>query len=326
MRYSTMLAAALVALAVGVQVPAQAADTKAPADTKTPAETKAPADSTAGAATATAPDPDKVVATVGDAKIQQWELDMAEDSLDPQLAKMPEAQRRVAALSTAIDVKMLARKAEEAGLDKSEEFKREMQFTRERTLHNLYFKSKVVDAISEADIKARYEKEVAAQPPQEEVKARHILLKTKQEAEDVIKQLDKGADFAKLAKEKSTGPSAAKGGELGYFTKGQMVPAFEEAAFALKPGQYTEEPVKTQFGWHVIQVEDKRKAPPPPLDQVSDQVKQVLMRERYLKVLKSARDQMKVDIADPQLKKAYDAVNAGAPAGGDSTTATDSAN
>ena len=317
MRYSTMLAAALVALFAGAQVPAHAADTKAPADAAASGDS---------AAKATAPDPDKVIATVGDMKIRQWELDMAEDSLDPQFAKMPEAQRRVAALSTAIDVKMLAKKAEEAGLDKSEEFKREMQFTRERALHNLYFKNKVVDAISDADIKARYDKEVAAQPPEEEVKARHILVKTKKEAEDIIKQLDKGADFAKLAKEKSTGPSAAKGGELGYFSKGQMVPAFEQAAFSLKPGQYTEEPVKTQFGWHVIQVEDKRKAPPPPLDEVSGQVKQVLMRERYLKVLQSARKQMKVDIKDPQLKKAYDAVNASAPAGGDSTKATDSAN
>ena len=317
MRYPTMLAAALVALTAGAQVPARAADTKAPADAA------ASADSTAKA---TAPDPDKVIATVGDMEIHQWELDLAEDGLDPQFAKMPEAQRRVAALSTAIDVKMLAKKAEEAGLDKSDEFKREMQFTRERMLHNLYFRNKVVGAISDADIKARYDKEIAAQPPEEEIKARHILVKTKQEAEDIIKQLDKGADFAKLAKEKSTGPSAAKGGELGYFTKGQMVPAFEQAAFSLKPGQYTEKPVQTQFGWHVIQVEDKRKAPPPPLDQVSDQIKQVLMRERYFEVLKSARQQMKVDVKDPELKKAYEAVNASAPSGGDSTKASGSAN
>ena len=316
MRYSTMLAAALVALTVGAQVPVHAADTKASADATASGDS---------AAQATAPDPDKVVATVGDMQIHQWELDMAEDSLDPQFAKMPEAQRRVAALSTAIDVKMLAKKAEEAGLQKSEEFKREMQFTRERTLHNLYFKNKIVDTISDADIKARYDKEIAAQAPEEEVKARHILVKTKKEAEDIIKQLDNGADFAKLAKENSTGPSAAKGGELGYFTKGQMVPAFEKAAFSLKPGQYTEEPVKTQFGWHVIQVEDKRKAPPPPLDQVSNQVKEVLMRERYLKVLQSARDQMKVDIKDPDLKKAYDALNASAPAA-DGTKPADGAN
>jgi len=183
-----------------------------------------------------------------------------------------------------------------------------------------------VDAISEADIKARYEKEVAAQPPEEEVKARHILVKTKEEAEDIIKQLDKGADFAKLAKEKSTGPSADKGGELGFFTKDQMVPEFSKAAFALKPGEYTKEPVKTQFGWHVIQVEDKRTTPPPPLDQVADQVKQVLMRERYFDVLKDARKNMKVDVKDPTLKKDFDAANANAPTEGSSGAASDSAN
>lgn len=324
MRYSTMLATALVALTVGAQVPAHAADTKAPAaaGTSPVTDTKAPA----AADAAQAPAPDAVVATVGDMKIHEWELQMAEDSLDQQFANMPEEQRRVAALSTAIDVKMLAKKAEEAGLDKTDEFKHDMEFSRERTLHNLYFKDKVVDAITPAEIKARYDKEVAAQPPEEEVKARHILVKTKEEAEDIIKQLDKGADFAKLAKEKSTGPSADKGGELGYFTKDQMVPEFSKAAFALKPGQYTEQPVHTQFGWHVIQVEAKRKVPPPPLDQVSDQVKQVLMRERYFDILQSARKDMKIDVKDPTLKKDYDAANAGAPTEGSSGDATKSAN
>ncbi|MGN6549083.1 MAG: peptidylprolyl isomerase [Pararhizobium sp.] len=283
-----MLATAFLAFAVGAQAPALAEDKAA------------------------APAPDTVIATVGGMQITQSDLKTAENGLDPQFANMPEAQRRVAALSTLIDVKMLAKKAEEAGLDKTDEFKKRMAYLRERALHNIYFEKEVVGKISDADVKARYDKEVAAQPPQEEVKASHILVKTEAEAKDIIDQLNKGADFAKLAKEKSTDSSAAKGGELGYFTEGQMVPEFEKAAFALKPGEYTKTPVKTQFGWHVIKVEDKRKVPPPPLDQVSDQVKQVLMRERYFDVLQKAKADMKVDVKDPDLKKAYDAANAAA--------------
>jgi len=303
MRYSIMFATTLFALVLGVQAPASAEDKAADAT-------------------------DKVIATVGDVELHQSDLQMAEDSLAPQFARLPEDQKRVAALSTLIDVEMLAQKAEKEGLDKTEDFKKQMAFFRSRTLHDLYFQKNVAGAISDADIKARYEKEVAAQPPEEEIKARHILVKTEDEAKDVIKQLDAGKDFAELAKEKSTGPNASKGGELGYFTHGQMVPEFETAAFALKPGEYTKTPVKTQFGWHVIKVEDKRNAPPPPLDQVSDQVKQVIMRERYFDVLQKTRDDLKVDVKDPDLKKAYDAANAAAASaisGGDSGGAGDGA-
>jgi peptidyl-prolyl cis-trans isomerase C len=117
----------------------------------------------------------------------------------------------------------------------------------------------VVDPVSDADIKARYEQEIAAVPPEEEISARHILLETEEAAKAVIAELDAGKDFAELAKEKSTGPSAAQGGDLGFFTKGRMVPEFEAAAFdALTPGEYGKEPVKTQFGWHVIKVEERR--------------------------------------------------------------------
>ncbi|TPW26080.1 peptidylprolyl isomerase [Pararhizobium mangrovi] len=235
---------------------------------------------------------------------------MAEAGLGQQLAQVPPQQRQVAALSAAIDVKLLAKKAEQANIQDSDEFKQQMQYLRERELHNLYFQEKIADAITEQDIEKRYKKEIASQPAQQEVEARHILVKTKKEAEDIIKKLDNGADFAKLAKDNSTGPSAEKGGELGYFTKGQMVPAFDKAAFSLKKGQYTEQPVETQFGWHVIKVEDKRDAKPPSLDQVSDQIRQVLLQERYAEVLQQARNDVKVNVENKQLAQAYDAMNA----------------
>ena len=252
---------------------------------------------------------DPVVATVAGVGIHASELKLAEGDLDPQFARMPEEQRRVAALAAVIDIKTLARKAEAEKLDQTDEFKTLMAFQRDRALHNAIFKSSVVDPVSDADIKERYEKEVAATPAEEEVSARHILLKTEDEAKAVIAELDGGKDFAELAKEKSTGPSAAQGGDLGYFTKGRMVPEFEAVAFTLKAGEYAKEPVKTQFGWHVIKLEDRRETTPPAFEEVADQVRQLVMRERYGDLIKAARSETEIDVLDPDLKTAYEAIN-----------------
>lgn len=260
--------------------------------------------------------PDAVIAKVGNLEIHQSELDLAIANLDPQLAQLPDDQKKVAALSAAIDVKLLAGDAAAEKLDQTEEFKKRMQYLSDRELHNAYFKKHVVDTVTDDEVKARYDKEVAALPKQEEVHARHILVKTEDEAKDVIKQLDAGKDFAELAKEKSTDPNKADGGDLGYFTKGRMVKEFEDAAFALEKGTYSKTPVKTDFGYHVIKVEDKRDAPPPPFEQVKDQVRQLVMRDKYLALLASAKEKSKVDIMDETLRKGYEDANK-QPAPGD---------
>ncbi|OLP53724.1 peptidylprolyl isomerase [Rhizobium rhizosphaerae] len=262
-----------------------------------------------GAAVAQDAAADPVVAKVGDAEIHKSELDLAVNSLDPQLAQLSDEQKQAAALSGLIDVKLLAKDASQEGLGNDAAFKQRIAYLTDRELHNAYFKKHVVDAVTDAEVKARYDKEVAAIKPQEEVKARHILVKTEDEAKAVIKELDAGKDFAALAKEKSTDPNKDDGGDLGYFTKDRMVPEFSDAAFALEKGKYSKEPVKTQFGYHVILVEDKRMQPPPPLDQVAPQVKQLVMRDKYLALLEAAKSKSGVDIADPALKKAYDEAN-----------------
>lgn len=253
---------------------------------------------------------DPVVARINGADIHASELRYAQSELDPQFSRLPAEQQQVAALSAIIDIKALARKAEAEKLDETESFKRQMEFLRERTLHNAYFKEKVIDAITDENVKARYEKEVAATPKEEEIRARHILVKTEEEAKALITELEAGKDFIELAKANSTGPSAAEGGDLGYFTKGRMVPEFEAAAFGLEPGQYTKTPVKTQFGWHVIKVEDRRQAAPPALEEVENQVRQVLLRERYTAVVSEARESAEIEVIDPKLKEAYEALNA----------------
>jgi peptidyl-prolyl cis-trans isomerase C len=252
-------------------------------------------------------DPDKVLATINGTKITQKDVDQISADLDPQFARLPDDQRRLAALAAIIDIKSLAAKAEAEKLDQTPDFKARMEFLKDRALHNDYFKQQVVDKITDADVRARYDKEMAAMPPQNEVRARHILVKTKEEAEAIIKQLDGGAKFEDVAKEKSTDGSAAQGGDLGYFGPGQMVPEFEKAANELEVGKYTKEPVQTQFGFHVIKLEDKRVQQPPAFDQVKDQVKQILIRERYMELVKKDRGDLKVEFTDPETEKAIKA-------------------
>ncbi len=256
-----------------------------------------------------AQDADTVVAKVGKLEITQSELDLAIANLDPQLAQLPDEQKKVAALSGAIDVKLLAGNAEGEGLKDDAEFQKRMQFVADRELHNLYFKKHVVDAVTEDEVKARYEKEIAALPKQEEVNARHILVKTEEEAKAIIADLDAGKDFIELAKEKSTDPNKSEGGDLGYFSKGRMVPEFEEAAFAMEKGAYSKIPVQTQFGFHVIKVEDKRDAAPPAYETVAQQVRQLVMRDKYLEIIEKAKAEQPVEILDEALRKGYEDVN-----------------
>jgi len=255
-------------------------------------------------------DPNAVVATVNGKAVTEADLTIAEGDLDQQFSRLPAEQRRAAALSAVIEIRLLANEAEAKGLDKDPEFQRRMEFLKDRALHSQVVEQEVSKAITDDEIRARYDKEIAAAPPVNEVHARHILVKTKEEAEAIIKQLDAGAKFEDLAKEKSSDAgSGANGGDLGFFGPGQMVPEFEKAAFALEPGSYTKEPVQTQFGWHVIKVEDKRTQQPPAFDQVKDQVRSLLLRDKYFELVKSLRGAAKIDVTDPELKKSVDQID-----------------
>jgi peptidyl-prolyl cis-trans isomerase C len=257
-------------------------------------------------------DPNAVVATINGQAITEADLQLAESELSQQFAQLPAEQRRAAALSAAIEIKVLADKAVADGLDKDADFQRRAAFLQQRALHGWVVEKEVVGKITDDEIRARYDKEIAAAPPENEIHARHILVKSKEEAENIIKQLDGGADFQKLANEHTSDPSGkTSGGDLGYFGQGQMVPEFEKAATALEVGAYTKEPIQTQFGWHVIKLEDKRAKQPPAFDQVMEQVKSLLIRDKYFALVKEARAAAKVDVPDPALKKAIDAAESG---------------
>lgn len=251
---------------------------------------------------------EEVVATLNGEPITAADIALAEQELDPQFEQLPEEQRRAAALSAVIDVRLFANEADEQGLDDSEDFQRRMDFLRQRALHSAYIDQNVVQEISDEAVRARYDEEVAKMNPPEEVQARHILVATEEEAQAIIKQLEEGGDFAEIAKEKSSDGSASEGGDLGYFTKGRMVPEFEEAAFALEPGEFTKEPVKSQFGYHVIKVDDRRQQQPPAFEQVQNQIKSMLLREKYIEKLGAMREDAEVEIPNEELKASVDAL------------------
>ncbi|GGA62487.1 peptidylprolyl isomerase [Nitratireductor aestuarii] len=249
---------------------------------------------------------DKVIATLNGQQITEADMALAEEQLGAQFGRLPEAERRVALLSALIDLKLLANAAVEQKIDESDEFKQQQEFLRNQALHSAFIEKNVIEQITDDEVKARYDEEVKKLTMPEEVHARHILVESEDEAKAIIKQLDDGGNFEEIAKEKSKDGAAANGGDLGYFTKGRMVPEFETAAFAMESGSYSKEPIKTQFGWHVLKVDDKRQQPAPTLEQVSDEVRSVIVREKYVATLKDIRGKADVNIPDAELKASVD--------------------
>lgn len=246
---------------------------------------------------------DKVLAKVDGQPITEKDVAAASGALASQLAQLPEEARKRAVVDRLIDMRIISNAAAKSGLDQSDAFKARMDQVRTQLLVNEFVKAKVETAITEEVIKARYDKDVKSFDPPEEMRARHILVKEEAEAKAIIAELAKGGDFAKIAEAKSQDPgSGAQGGDLGYFGSGDMVPEFEKAAAALKVGETTKEPVKSQFGFHVIKLEDKRKQPVPGLDEVRDQVRQALVGETFTKMLEDMKKAAKVEVDEAAVK------------------------
>jgi peptidyl-prolyl cis-trans isomerase C len=241
-----------------------------------------------------------VVGRVNGQEIRLSELSEMASSLPEELRGVPAPTLFPMLLDQAIDRRAIGALARKQGLDKDDAVQRQMQRAQEQALQSALITREVGPQIAEPEIRARYDREIAAKPGEEEVHARHILVATEAEAKAIIAELNKGADFAEIAKTRSTDPSAkAQGGDLGFFKKGDMLPEFAEAAFALKPGQITATPVKTQYGWHVIRLEERRAAPPPSYEQAHDELRQKMIGEGIQKLLKEARAEVKVERFNP---------------------------
>jgi len=195
------------------------------------------------------------------------------------------------------DIIMVTQAADKKNLGDNPDFKRRLAFLRNKLLMGYELQEEAKAAITDEALHQTYNDAVKSVGGQEEVHARHILVENEDDAKAILDQLKGGADFATLAKEKSKDPGAAEGGDLGYFSKEQMVPEFAEVAFKMYPGQLSN-PVKTQFGWHIIKLEDKRTKQPPEFEKVKDQIENFLTRKAQTEFIAKLRQTAKVERLD----------------------------
>ena len=244
-------------------------------------------------------DPSTVVAKAGSAIITEGDVALAQEAFASELANVPEEQRRSVLVDAVINMQLMAQGAHDAGLDKGPEFDRRLEFLRLQALRNVYVEHEVVKNVPESELQEAYQTLVVSQhKPEQQVHARHSLVDTKETAQKIIEDLKGGASFEELAKQ-SKDPSGQNGGDLGFFGPGQMVPPFETAALALEPGQITQEPVQTEYGFHVIKVEEKRMSAPPPFDEVKEQLRNYVLRQKFEQVTTALREKYPVEIIDP---------------------------
>ncbi|MBS7545387.1 peptidylprolyl isomerase [Ancylobacter oerskovii] len=250
---------------------------------------------------------DTVLATVNGTPITRADVNAAAAELGPNLPPQIQGPARDEyVLGFLIDLTAMAQAAEVQKLDQTADFKRQLDFIKKRVLMQAALEQAAKAAVTDEALKKTYEEALKQQKPEEEVHARHILFRAdpndkaaseaaEKKAKDVEARLKKGEDFAKLAGELTEDPSGKQdGGDLGFFTKDQMVPEFAEKAFAMKPGDVSE-PVKTQFGWHVIKVEEKRQKPLPTFDEVKPQIEQYLVQKAQADTVQKTRDAAKVE-------------------------------
>ena len=279
------------------------------------ATTEAPADSGAPAnITELAPiSPDAVVATVAGETITEQDLTFAAEDLAQQLGGIAPEERRAFLLTVMIDLKLMAAAAREAGLDQTEDFTRRLDYLQDRALRRAYSDQMIERVLTPEALQAAYDAYVSGQPPQEEVHARHILVETEEEAAAIKAELDAGGNFDELAKTRSIDPSAAQNaGDLGFFTREVMVAPFAEAAFALQAGE-TSAPVQTDFGWHVIRLDERRPVAAPTLQELGPQLQQQLLMQNFDETMAALRAQTTIDIPDPALAAQVNAESTATP-------------
>jgi peptidyl-prolyl cis-trans isomerase C len=246
---------------------------------------------------------DKTVAVVNGHEIKVSEVQMATDDIIGQLPDLPPKLRYPYVVEYLVERHLMAQMAVKEGVADTDEYKRRLALYQAKALRDAYFFQKVRPMVTEEDIKKAYDDEAAKVAQTERIRARHILVGSEKEANDLEARLKKGEKFEDLAKQYSLDGSKDYGGDLGYFTAAEMVPEFSKAAFALQPGEISP-PVKTDYGWHIIKVEDRKMGAAQPYDQVKTAIRNVLLRKKVQELMEVARKSAKIEILDPDLKKA----------------------
>lgn len=238
---------------------------------------------------------DPIVAKVNGTDIRQSDLTAAEEDIGQNLPPMAPDAKRDYLITYVTDMLIIAKAAEAKKIGDSADFKRKLDIARNKLLMEGLLTAEAKTAVNDEAMKKVYAEATKQMGEEKEVHARHILVEKEDEAKAVLADLKKGGDFAAIAKEKSKDPgSKESGGDLGYFTKDQMVPEFAEVAFKLDKGQLSD-PVKTQFGWHVLKVEDKRNRPIPEFDKVKDQIETYVVRKAQADLVTKLRGEAKVE-------------------------------
>jgi peptidyl-prolyl cis-trans isomerase C len=245
---------------------------------------------------------DTVVATVGGETITEADVAFAAEDLQQELSQMAPAERRAFLVTVLIDMKVMAKAARDKQMDQTETFRRRLEYLEERALRRAYFAETIATGVTPETVQEAYDTFVAGFEAKEEVRARHILVATEEDAKAIQAELVAGKPFEQLATEKSTDPSGAQnGGDLGFFSRGMMVKPFEDAAFALtEPGDISE-PVQSQFGWHIIKLEEKRQSQPPSLEEIGPQLQQQVMFQAFEESVSKLKQGLAVEIPDPAL-------------------------
>ncbi|MDB5315694.1 MAG: peptidylprolyl isomerase [Rhodospirillales bacterium] len=218
--------------------------------------------------------PDPVVARVDGEPVLLSEVTAMARTLPEELRNAPPQQVYPLIVDQIVTTRAIVAAARRAGLDRDPEVRARIRRAEEQELAQALIAREIASRVDEAAVRARYDREIAARPAEEEVHARHILVPTEAEAREALREVQGGADFAAAASRRSSGPGAREGGDLGFFKRGDLVPAFAEAAFALQPGQVSAAPVQTNFGWHIIRVEERRRAAAPPFEEARDAIRQ----------------------------------------------------
>ncbi|HJU33228.1 MAG TPA: peptidylprolyl isomerase [Hyphomicrobiaceae bacterium] len=249
---------------------------------------------------------DRAVAKVNGKVITDADIKLAEAEIGNDLGSLPEGTRRRVLVEFLIENQLFAEAAEGQKLGTSQTFDERMQYWRRRALRDAYFDKTVRESISDAEVKKFYDTQVGALKPEEEVRARHILVESKDKAREVYQKLAHGSDFAALAREYSKDPgSKDQGGELGFFARGQMVPQFEETAFKLNKGEVSE-PFESQFGWHIVKVDDRRQRSAPAFEAVKDRVMASMIHKRAQQIAADLRGKAQIEYIDPEIKRSVE--------------------
>jgi peptidyl-prolyl cis-trans isomerase C len=250
------------------------------------------------------------VAKVNGKNITEADLNLAEQEIGGELGSLPPATRRRVLVEFLIENQLFADAAEGQKLSQGQAFDDRMQYWRRRALRDTYFDQSVKSSVSDAEARKFYDEQVGQIKPQEEVKARHILVEGQEKAKELFEKIAHGGDFAKLAKEFSKDPGTKdEGGDLGFFSRGQMVPQFEDAAFKLKAGEVSQ-PIETQFGWHIIKVDERREKKPPTFEEVKDRIVGSMIHRKAQDVAADLRSKAKLEYVDADLKKQVEAEKA----------------